>query len=115
MKPRSARVRMTMLSVWFVLVSGSVHSAGLNSEYQDLRQERLGAFPIQRQAMAGLRVESSSAEGPSITATEPPTLRTAALRAEAAMGEPVAASELDLWTVLAGSLGLMIFVAMRRL
>jgi hypothetical protein len=114
-KSRAALVRMTMLSALIALVGGHAHPASPTSGYAEMHQGRAGSLPVQRRALSALNIDMRSADMSRVAVPAPRSDRESALTGEDPVREPNAAFELDLWTTLAGSLGLMLFVAMRRL
>lgn len=117
MKSRAARVRAIQVSALAALIGGAVHPTVLSNESQDVRQEWLGSVPVPRQATAGVNVDVRSNDGASINAAGSPSERAWSPRPTEPERESKAGAsfELDLWTMLAGLLGWMLFVAMRRL
>ena len=115
MKPRAAWVRTTILSAVALLVAGAAHSEIQGGGLVDGRQERVASIQMHGPVILGLNADARSMHGSPGTVTASLADRAAAVDAEASPLEKNAAIEPDVWTMLAGSLGLMLFVAVRRL
>ncbi|MDL2337720.1 MAG: hypothetical protein QFE16_07760 [Pseudomonadota bacterium] len=101
MKPCAAFVRVVVLCALTVPIWSAAHSAARTDGIHEFRQARLDA--PQSTAHAPTAVAPSFAD------------RTSAFPAPESSREAGPAPEPDAWTLLAGSVGLVIFVALRRL
>lgn len=115
MRTRALLIRVIMLSAVTLLTTGAVHSEPLSSRLPELRRERPGSLPAQLQVLTGLHVDWRSIDGAATAATASPSGRAWAPRGEPPASESAPVFEPDLWTMLAGSMGLVFFLAMRRL
>lgn len=113
MKPRAACVRVMMFSAVVGLVGGVVDSAGWSDEWLASRPVFLGG--PQGQATPGTTGDLRSTARASTTIDTSTSGPVSSRRTGESPREPGATLEPDLWTMLAGSLGLALFVAMRRL